>query len=143
MERRNDNVPAITQAQDWAKASPPAANQALPMETKVKAVEAGIDVAKELCSMLVFAANVHTEGTQLRQRSEAVWEATRQRISVIDAESAAEIARLAKALEEAQERTRQIQLITECIAKVRALPNPSDEICRGLGAALANLTQRG
>lgn len=143
MERRDDDVPTITRAGDLVKVSPAAVGETLPMETKVKAVEAGIDVAKDLCSMLVFAANVHTEGAQLRQRSEAAWETTRQRISVIDAESAAEIAKLAKALEETQERTRQIQVITECISKVTALPNPSEEICKGLRAALENLTTRG
>jgi hypothetical protein len=143
VEKRNDDVPAITRARDLVKVSSSATGETLPMETKVKAVEAGIDVAKDLCSMLIFAANVHAEGAQLRQRSEAAWDSTRQRISVIDAESGAEIAKLSKALEETQERTRQIQVITECISKVTALPNASEEICKGLRAALENLTQRG
>lgn len=142
MEKRN-NVPVIIQARDLVKVSPAPTSETLPMATKVKAMEAGIDVAKDLCSMLVFAANVHTEGTQLRQRADAAWEGTRQRVSVIDAESASEIAKLEKALEKTQERTRQIQVITECISRVTATPNPSEEICKGLRAALENLTQGG
>lgn|GEM_PF-4898314 len=139
MEKKRD-LPAVSGIRQVTTVDSAGAQGGLPMETKVKAWEAGIDVAHQIGSMLVFAANVHAEGAQLRQRTDAAWEETRQRIALIDKEAAAEVMRLAKALEDTQERTKQLGMITNLIA---TQPNLPEEICKGLRAALENLTQKG
>lgn len=139
MEKKKD-LPVVSGTRQVTSVGSAGTQVGLPMETKVKAWEAGIDVAHQVGSMLVFAANVHAEGAQLRQRTEAAWEETQQRIALIDKEAAAEVTRLAKALEETQERTKQLQMITNLIA---TQPNLPEEICKGLRAALENLTQKG
>jgi len=139
VEKKRD-LPAVSGIRQVTTVDSAGAQGGLPMETKVKAWEAGIDVAHQIGSMLVFAANVHAEGAQLRQRTDAAWEETRQRIALIDKEAAAEVMRLAKALEDTQERTKQLGMITNLIA---TQPNLPEEICKGLRAALENLTQKG
>lgn len=139
MEKKRD-LPVVSGTRQVTTVDSARSYGGLPMETKVKAWEASIDIAHQVGSMLVFAANVHAEGSQLRQRTEAAWEETWQRIALIDKEAAAEVTRLARALEDTQERTKQLQMITNLIATQPDLP---EEICKGLRAALENLTQRG
>lgn len=139
MEKKRD-LPVVSGTGQVTTVDAARSQVGLPLATKVKAWETGIDLAHQVGSMLVFAANVHAEGAQLRQRTEAAWEETRQRIALIDKEAAAEVTRLAQALEHTHERTKQLQMITNLIATQPHLP---EQICKGLRAALENLTQRG
>jgi len=138
VEKKRD-LPVVSGSRQVTRVDSSGAQSGLPMETKVKAWEAGIDVAHQVGSMLVYAANVHAEGAQLRQRTEGAWEETKQRIALIDKEAAAEVTRLAKALEATKEKTKQQQMITNLIATHPDLP---EEICKGLRAAYENLTKR-
>lgn len=130
----------INQTREMAKVTPISAKETFSMEAKVKAAETGIEIARDVCSLLLFAVNVHIEGKQLQQHVEASWEDIRQRIAIIDAEAAAEIIRLAQSLEKERETTKKLQMITNLIVTQPHLP---EEICKGLRAALENLTQRG
>ena len=112
----------------------------LPIEIKGKMMEAGIDIAVDVCRVVINAANVTVEGKRLDQVTQAQWEATRQRIAEIDAQAAADISTLRQSLEMEKEQTKKLEIITNLI---HSHPNLPKEIAEGLRSALTNLTMRG
>lgn len=135
-----DRTPVIMRSNLPQRIGTPPSSGGVPVEIKGKMMEAGIDIATDVCKVVINAANVTVEGKRLEQETQAQWEATRQRIAEIDAQAAADISKLRESLEMEKQTTKKLEIITNLI---HTHPNLPKEIAEGLRSALNNLTIRG